>query len=106
MTEFNSKKNKKPPFDKIKWLSICPFCNTKFNINQAKVIAEKKDSFLVHAHCKKCRCSVLASLVNNRMGISSIGLVIDLTYEDVLKFKNARQISIDDTLEAYQDLYK
>ncbi|MFA6296048.1 MAG: hypothetical protein WC663_01725 [Patescibacteria group bacterium] len=102
----NNSKKESSFLDKVKWLSICPFCNTKFSIDQARIISEKKDSFLLHAYCQKCKCSVLASLIANPMGISSIGLVTDLTYEDVLRFKKASEINSDDIICAYQDLSK
>lgn len=104
MFENNLTSDSKHLFDKIKWVSVCPFCNTKFHIKQAKIIAEKKDSFLIHVYCQKCKCSVLASLIANLMGISSIGLVTDLTFEDVIKFKQAKNINSDDLLLAYQSL--
>ncbi len=106
MLEDNIKKNNHEMLEKVKWLSICPFCNTKFSIDQARIISEKKDSFLIHAYCQKCRCSVLASLIANPMGISSIGLVTDLTYEDVLRFRKAKEINSDDVIYAYQHLSK
>ena len=97
--------SKKPPLNKIKWLSACPLCKTKFNFSQVKIVAEKKDSFLIHTDCRKCRCSILTSLVKSQMGISSIGLITDLTYKDVLKFKGAKPISADDTIGVFKKLY-
>ena len=104
MPEMSPKQSKKHPLDKVKYLSMCPFCSTKFSIKQAKIVAETKNSFLVHSYCKKCNCSVLASLTSSQMGISSIGLVTDLTYRDVLKFRNASSISVDNILETYSCL--
>jgi len=104
MPEMSPKQKKQHPLSKVKYLSVCPFCNTKFSIKQAKIVAETKDSFLVHSYCKKCSCSVLASLTSSQMGISSIGLVTDLTYRDVMKFRNADAISVDNILETYSYL--
>ena len=104
MLKPNFEKNNKSLSEKTKWFSVCPFCKIKLSIQQAKIIAKKKDSFLVHAYCKKCKCSILTSLFSNQMGISSIGFVTDLTYEDIQKFKNAKNISLDNILEAYYDL--
>ena len=38
------------------------------------------------------------------MGVSSVGLVTDLTYDDVLKFRASRRISVDDVLSVHEEL--
>ena len=40
-------------------------------------------------------------MIANQMGISSVGLVTDLTYEDVVRFKDCKEITADDILEVY-----
>lgn len=98
--------NKQSFLSQIKYISACPFCGMKLNASQAKIISQNDNSSLIHVSCNKCKCSVLASLAFNPMGISSIGLATDLTYSDVIKFKNAPIITADHILEAYSQFKK
>jgi hypothetical protein len=88
----------------MKWASDCPICGTAYNPIEARVVAEKEGAFLLHTNCKKCGSSVVATLIASPMGISSIGLVTDLTYNDVIKFKDSGKIEVNDVLDVYKFL--
>lgn len=85
----------------IRWASSCPLCGDEYSPEEARIVSEKDGAFLVHTNCKKCGSSVVATLVANQMGVSSVGLVTDLTYDDILKFKEEDYITTDDLLEGY-----
>lgn len=108
MEEYNNKNPEQPnqPGGNARWASACPMCGTEYVPEEARVVSEKEGAFLIHTNCKKCRCSVVATLVANQMGVSSIGLITDLTYEDVLKFKDGESITADDILSVYSLLAK
>ncbi len=89
------------PEGSTKWASACPLCGAKYNPIESKVVAEKENAFLLYTKCKTCSSSVVATLVAGAMGISSVGLVTDLTYEDVVKFKDSERISENDVLDVY-----
>lgn len=84
-----------------KLVSSCPLCGTEYAPEEAKVVSEKEGAFLVHTNCKRCGSSVVATLIASQMGISSVGLITDLTYEDVVKFKDHDAITTDDILAVY-----
>lgn len=86
----------------LRWASACPLCSAEYSPEEARIVSEKDGAFLVHTNCKKCGSSVVANLVANHTGVSSVGLVTDLTYEDLCKFKAKDSISTDDLLGAYQ----
>lgn len=85
-------------------MSHCPVCNSKFNPLEAKVLEERENSYLIHVKCQHCDSFILAIIVAGAMGISSIGLLTDLSAEDVSKFKKHLPISWDDVIEAHQQL--
>ena len=92
--------------DGLRLISHCPICNTKHNILKAKILEEKNNSHLIHVTCDKCKSSVIALILSNALGISSIGLVTDLDSEEVLKFKEGSDISCDEIIEFHQKLEK
>jgi hypothetical protein len=83
-------------------ISHCPVCNLRFNPLEARVLEEKDNTHLVHIQCRHCQAAILALIIGNNLGISSIGLITDLNSDDVLRFKNVKAISCDDVIEVHQ----
>lgn len=79
----------------------CPLCGTHYDSNNAKIIFEKEDAFLLYTDCHTCGSSVIAALITNQLGMSSIGLITDLTFGDAVKFKESEVISPDEVLDIY-----
>lgn len=84
-------------------ISFCPMCETNYNPMEARVLGEKEDGHLLHIRCKKCWNSILALVLVSNAGVSSVGLITDLTYEDVRKFsKQEAPVSTDDVISVHQ----
>jgi transcription elongation factor Elf1 len=92
------------PLDGLKIISFCPICNEHHKLIEAKILEEKDRNHLIYLKCKKCNSSIVSLVTSDGMGINSIGLVTDLTAEDVLKFKNYPAISSDDVILIHQFL--
>ncbi|MBI2050843.1 MAG: hypothetical protein HYT31_03475 [Parcubacteria group bacterium] len=88
--------------ENLRLISYCPLCSTHYNPSEAKVLEEKSGAHLIHVSCQKCSSSIVAVILTGGIGVSSVGLITDLTGEDVLRFKNAKPVSSDDVLEAYE----
>ena len=67
---------------------------------------ERDESHLVYIKCRQCQSAVLALVSLTNLGVSSVGLVTDLSSDDVIKFKSAEPISCDEVIEAHQFLSK
>lgn len=80
---------------------ICPFCGTYYSSNNAKIILGKENFLLLHSRCQICGSSIIAALITNQIGVSSIGLITDLTFEDAVKFKENKAVSPDEVLDVY-----
>lgn len=65
------------------------------------MLAESEGAHLVHLECETCGSAVVAVVMNNVLGLSTVGLLTDLTPEDVLKFRAAGTISTDDVLDLH-----
>ncbi len=57
---------------------------------------------LLHVTCRKCQNSILALVLVNQVGASSVGLLTDLAYEDVLRFRSERAVELDDVIEVHR----
>ena len=93
--------NDNPPL-----ISHCPVCGIKFNPLEAKVIREGNSAHLIYIKCRHCQASLLALISAGNLGISSVGLVSDLSSEDAVKFQDFPNVSFDDVIEAHQYLTK
>ncbi len=91
-------------FDGLNLVSYCPLCNTHYNPKDANLLEEKDGAHLIHLQCSHCSSSIVAVIITGGLGVSSVGLITDLTGEDVIKFKNASWINEDDVIEAYKSI--
>lgn len=89
-----------PPFsqESLRLISYCPVCDTSYNPMEARVIDERDGRHLMHIRCKKCAHSILALVLTSGMGVSSMGLLTDLTFDDVVQFREAKAITVDDVI--------
>lgn len=88
----------------VQLISRCPLCQTAYQPTAARVLAEHDDAHLVHFECGSCQGAIVAIVMTNVMGVSSIGLVTDLTPDDVLRFRTAVAVSPDDVLALHEYL--
>lgn len=87
------------PSESLRLISCCPVCNSHYNPMAAQVLEENEEAHLIHIECRKCGSSIVALVLTGGMGISSVGLITDLTSQDVLRFKHGDEISSDDVLD-------
>lgn len=94
------------PSESLRLISYCPICNTHYNPLAAQVLEERDDAHLIHVECRKCGSSIVALVLTGGIGISSVGLVTDLSGEEVLKFRNRESVRADDVLAMHQALFR
>jgi DNA-directed RNA polymerase subunit RPC12/RpoP len=82
----------------------CPLCDKQYKPDNIRIVQENEEKMLVYNNCPHCHSGVLSLLYKDLMGITLVGLVTDLSYEDALKLKNTRQINSDDVLKIYKQL--
>lgn len=89
--------------DGLRMISFCPLCETNYNPMEARVLGEKEDGHLLHIRCKKCWNSILALVMVSNAGVSSVGLITDLTFEDVRKFcGRTTDVTTDDVIAVHE----
>lgn len=90
--------------EEVKLIAYCPFCESDLNPVKAKVIDDRDDSQLIHVQCNTCKGFILALLTKTAAGLNSIGLITDLTFDDVFQFKNKERLQADDVIAIHQTL--
>ena len=90
--------------DGLRLVSYCPVCETRYNAMEAQVLGNDGETHLLHVQCRKCQNSILALVLVNQVGASSVGLLTDLTYEDVLQFKDNSAITVNDVIDIHTQL--
>jgi hypothetical protein len=91
-----------PFFDEgVRMISYCPLCESSYKPQEARVLGEKEDSHLLHIRCGKCGNAVIALVMITSTGVSSVGLVTDLHFDEVDRFKRSETVTTDDVIEAH-----
>ena len=85
----------------LRLMARCPLCQTRYQPNLVKVIAEREDAYLVHVMCAKCRSAVVALVFANIFGVNSVGVLTDLASDEVLQVQQ-RVVQADDVIEVYE----
>lgn len=93
--------NSLPSFfeEMTKIIGLCPLCQTKTNAMEANILEEAGESHLLHLRCRHCQAAVLALVTVTPAGLSSVGMITDLTVLDAQKFKEAEALSADEMID-------
>ena len=86
----------------LKLVSFCPVCETRYNPMEARLLGEQGETHFLHVQCRKCQHSILAIVLVNQVGASSVGLLTDLSYDDVVRVKSGAWVSVDDVIEVHR----
>lgn len=89
----------------LKYMGRCPACQKEYPAGQAKVFAREDAAGMIHLTCPSCYNSFLAVIAVGTRGVSTVGMVTDLTYEDAQRIFRSEPVSIDEILEG-RDLIK
>lgn len=88
--------------ENLKLVSYCPLCETHYNPMEAKILEDRGDAHLIHIQCQQCRSLIIVLLTANANGVTSVGMVTDLTADDVLRLRQGKSVSEDDILDFHQ----
>jgi hypothetical protein len=91
--------------ENLRFISYCPLCEASYNPLRARILEERDDAHLVHIQCAKCGSSIVALILSSTVGITSVGLITDLTGDDVLHFKDSKKVTADNVLELHNFIY-
>lgn len=98
----NVPKNPESWREALKLINRCPICMGNYATEAAKVFAEEGTAKFVHLVCATCRSYFVAMLVTIGPGISSVGMVTDLSFEDVRRLYGTSPITTDELINGYE----
>jgi len=87
-----------------KVINQCPLCGSSGSQLEARLLVETGERQTVFIHCRACLGSIIAFFSIAGPGLTSYGLVTDLSFNDVLKFKERSAIELDDVIYAHENL--
>ena len=83
-------------------ISRCPLCNAGYRMEDAQIIEASDESSSVYVECPRCKSSIMAVVAMSGMGMISLGMVTDMTREDIDKFRLSPSVSGNELLEMIQ----
>ena len=81
---------------------FCPLCSKDYTPDNMRIVEQAGETILGHSQCPKCRGAILSLLFSDFIGVTLVGLVTDLDYQDALRLKESAPIDEDDILDVYQ----
>lgn len=70
------------------------------------MFAKNDNATLVHLTCHKCKSYFVAMVLVMGQGVSSVGMVTDLSYEDVRRLYRLGPLTTDEIIDAHELLQK
>jgi len=77
----------------------CPVCNASRKYLSYVPLVQKS---IIHITCKKCLGNVLAFLSHNDMGVTTVGIVTDLSVSEAQKFMSSESVNFKDVLALHE----
>ncbi len=68
----------------------------------AQMVGSSGETQLMYVQCRVCHHSLLTLVLQNGELVSSVGLVTDLSLEDLFRIPKQKSVSIDDVLLAHR----
>lgn len=75
-------------------------------MEDAYTIESTEDTSMIYTECPRCKSSIVAVVAMSGVGIVSLGMVTDMTREDVERFRVAPSMSSNELLEMIQLLQR
>ena len=82
-------------------ITHCPICENGYSNDTVKKFIHRDSVHLAHIACNSCSSYFLAMIMEMGRGISTIGMVTDLNFEDVSRLYGVDTIGIDEIINAY-----
>lgn len=90
----------------LKFIGKCPLCSVAYDVTTAKLFAKREGANLVHLTCVKCKSAFIAIIMTFGQGMSTVGMVTDLNFEDAKRMYGSQSLTVDEIIEGYQFLQK
>lgn len=86
----------------LKLISRCPVCSHDYQSEAIRLFASGGEAKFVHFTCGSCNGYFMAMIMNISKGVSTVGMITDLSFEDLKKLHKISPLTVDETIEGYQ----
>jgi hypothetical protein len=83
-------------------ITHCPVCQLRYNPLEAKVLEQNDASHLLYIKCRHCHSAILAVVMAGNLGLTAVGLLTDLSGDEVMEFNKSLPISFDDVINVHE----
>lgn len=90
----------------LKFINRCPICSESYDTKEAKLFAKNESATLVHLTCLRCASYFVAMILVVGRGVSSVGMVTDLSFTDVSRLYKAGPITTDEIIDGHEFMQK
>ncbi len=88
------------------FVSRCPLCNAGYRMEDAYQLESTDDASMIYIECSRCKSSIVAVVAMSGVGVVSLGMVTDMTREDVERFRASPSMNSNELLEMIQLLQR
>ncbi|OGH59821.1 MAG: hypothetical protein A2725_02275 [Candidatus Magasanikbacteria bacterium RIFCSPHIGHO2_01_FULL_33_34] len=92
-------------FERLRLMKKCPFCEYNYEAKKVVVLEEYEESRLVHVTCSDCNSSILHIMLVTQVGLNTMGIITDLSAEEVKRLRYSSGITEDILLDFHKFLY-
>lgn len=89
-------------FERLKLIKDCPLCTHAFEANKVVLLDKYKSNHLVHITCSYCNSYILHMVVGTSAGANAVGIMTDLSPDEVVGLKKLPQLDEDNLLEFHK----
>lgn len=90
--------------DYMKLMRECPVCSEEYDDEAVQVLEDRETSSTIHVACESCHNAILALVLSTPVGMSTIGILTDLTAADYERTNSLPLLTEDDVLNLYSCL--
>ncbi len=88
----------------LKFITKCPLCNEAYDPSRAHFFGKTDRATLVHITCLNCQSYFMAMVVMMGHGLSSVGMITDLSLSDAERLYQAPPVTLDEALKAVEEM--
>ncbi|HSR89431.1 MAG TPA: hypothetical protein VLK22_03520 [Candidatus Udaeobacter sp.] len=86
----------------LKLISHCPICGHDYKSKSSKLFINESEARFVHFTCDHCQSNFMAMVMMLPKGMSTVGMVTDLSLKDVEKLYKLSPITVDEAIEGHK----
>lgn len=89
----------------LKYLGHCPLCDSAYDLKNIALFNKTDLVNNVHLECPKCKANFLAVIFFLGQGVSTVGALTDLNFNDIKRIYRMEPIALDEVTSAHEQLF-